>query len=78
MTLQLTTPVFTPGADIPAQYTCDGFDMSPALSWTAPPEGTQSFALILDDPDAPRGTWVHWVLYDSASNRARIAGRCSA
>jgi len=57
-------PVFTPGADIPAQHTGDGSDMSPALSWTAPPEGTQSFALILDDPDAPRGTWVHWVLYN--------------
>jgi Raf kinase inhibitor-like YbhB/YbcL family protein len=64
MTLQLTTPAFTPGAAIPAQYTCDGFDMSPALHWNAPPEGTQSFSLILDDPDAPRGTWVHWVLYD--------------
>ena len=59
MTLQLTTPAFTPGADIPTQYTCDGSDMSPALSWTTPPDGTQSFALILDDPDAPGGTWVH-------------------
>ena len=64
MTLQLTSPVFTPESDIPAQYSCDGSDMSPALSWTSPPEGTQSFALIVDDPDAPRGTWVHWVLYD--------------
>ena len=64
VTLHLTTPAFTPGADIPAEYTCDGSDTSPALHWNTAPEGTQSFALILDDPDAPRGTWVHWVLYD--------------
>lgn len=64
MTLQLMTPAFTPGADIPAKYTCDGSDMSPALSWNAPPESTLSLALILEDPDAPGGTWVHWVLYD--------------
>jgi Raf kinase inhibitor-like YbhB/YbcL family protein len=64
MTLKLTTPAFTAGGDIPAQYTCDGSDLSPALSWNSPPEGTQSFALILEDPDAPGGTWVHWVLYD--------------
>jgi Raf kinase inhibitor-like YbhB/YbcL family protein len=64
MTLQLTTPAFKPGAHIPAQYTCDGSDRSPALNWSAPPEGTQSFVLIMDDPDAPGRTWVHWVLYD--------------
>lgn len=64
MALQLTTPAFKPGGDIPAQHTCDGSDRSPALNWNAPPEGTQSFALLLEDPDAPRGTWVHWVLYD--------------
>jgi Raf kinase inhibitor-like YbhB/YbcL family protein len=64
MTLKLTTSAFKATADIPAQYTCDGADMSPALSWSAPPEGTQSLALILEDPDAPGRTWVHWVLYD--------------
>jgi len=64
MTLKLTTPAFTPGGDIPAQYTCDGSDKSPALSWNSPPEGTHSFALIVEDPDAPGGTWVHWVVYD--------------
>ncbi len=64
MTLRLTTSAFEPGSDIPARFTCDGRDVSPALTWTAPPDGTESFALIVDDPDAPRKTWVHWVLYD--------------
>ena len=64
MTLQLTTPAFKPGADIPAQCTCDGSDTSPALSWNTPPERTQSFALVVEDPDAPGRTWVHWVLYN--------------
>jgi Raf kinase inhibitor-like YbhB/YbcL family protein len=64
MKLQLTTPAFEPGADIPVQYTCDGADMSPALDWNAPPEGTRSLALIAVDPDAPVRTWAHWVLYD--------------
>jgi Raf kinase inhibitor-like YbhB/YbcL family protein len=63
-TLQLKTPAFTPGDDIPRALTCDGADMSPALSWSEPPERTQSLALIVEDPDAPRRTWVHWVLYD--------------
>ena len=64
MTLQLKTSAFKPGGDIPAQFTCDGLDTSPALSWNTPPEGTQSFVLVVEDPDAPGQTWVHWVLYD--------------
>ncbi len=52
------------GADIPKKFTCDGADVSPALTWTNPPEGTKAFAMIVDDPDAPAGTWVHWVIYD--------------
>jgi Raf kinase inhibitor-like YbhB/YbcL family protein len=60
---------------IPSQYTCDGADSSPQLSWTAPPAGTKSFALIMTDPDAPVGTFVHWVLYDiPASTRELTAG----
>ena len=51
------------GKPIPAKYTADGQDISPALKWTKAPEGTRSFALICDDPDAPVGTWVHWILY---------------
>ncbi|MGH9863161.1 MAG: YbhB/YbcL family Raf kinase inhibitor-like protein [Candidatus Acidiferrales bacterium] len=64
MTLELKSPAFSPGGDIPKKFTCDGPDLSPALSWTDPPVGTQSFTLIVDDPDAPVGTWVHWVFYD--------------
>ncbi len=64
MTIDLTSPAFSEGETIPRQYTADGKNVSPALAWTDPPEGTQRFALICDDPDAPRGTWVHWVLYN--------------
>lgn len=63
MALKLESPAFSPGGDIPRQYTCDGPDLSPPLRWSDPPAGTQSLALICDDPDAPAGTWVHWVLY---------------
>jgi Raf kinase inhibitor-like YbhB/YbcL family protein len=60
----LTTAAFQPGADIPRKYTCDAEDVSPPLRWTNAPAATKSFALIADDPDAPGGTWVHWVIYD--------------
>jgi Raf kinase inhibitor-like YbhB/YbcL family protein len=71
MALKLTSSAFEPGATIPKKFTCDGPDVSPALAWTEPPPGTQSFALICDDPDAPVGTWVHWVLFDvPASTRS--------
>jgi Raf kinase inhibitor-like YbhB/YbcL family protein len=62
--VQLTASAFKAGTDIPDQFACDGSNISPALNWSAPPEGVQSFVLIMDDPDAPGGTWVHWVLYD--------------
>lgn len=63
-TISLTSTAFKNGELIPGKYTCDGEDVSPDLSWdTAPPE-TKSFAIICDDPDAPAGTWVHWVIYD--------------
>lgn len=68
MTLQLKSPDFSSGAAIPKQFTCEGADLSPALQWSDPPPDTQSFALIADDPDAPVGTWVHWVLYDLPPN----------
>jgi Raf kinase inhibitor-like YbhB/YbcL family protein len=60
---QLTSPAFVPGGDIPVKHTCDGSDASPPLRWTNPPANTRGFVLIVDDPDAPAGTWVHWVLY---------------
>ncbi|MBI2358273.1 MAG: YbhB/YbcL family Raf kinase inhibitor-like protein, partial [Deltaproteobacteria bacterium] len=62
--MTLTSPAFQEGGEIPRKHTCDGADVSPALLWKDPPSGAQSLALICDDPDAPVGTWVHWVLYD--------------
>jgi Raf kinase inhibitor-like YbhB/YbcL family protein len=64
MGFQITSTAFAPGAPVPARYPGDGDDVSPPLAWTEPPEGTRAFVLISDDPDAPGGTWVHWVLYD--------------
>jgi len=63
-TMELTSSAFSEGAMIPGKYTCDGADVSPPLNWRALPAGTKSLALICDDPDAPVGTWVHWVYYD--------------
>ena len=68
MTIQLTSSAFKEGGDIPRRHTCDGEDLSPSLSWTGIPAGTHSLALIVDDPDAPRGDWVHWVLVDLPSD----------
>lgn len=69
MPLTLTSSAFAPGTPIPRLYTCDGEDVPPPLSWSGAPEGTRSFVLIIDDPDAPdpaapKTVWVHWVLYD--------------
>ncbi|MFV1859829.1 MAG: YbhB/YbcL family Raf kinase inhibitor-like protein [Anaerolineales bacterium] len=64
MAFEIMSSAFAPEDSIPATYSCDGADISPPLSWTDPPNGTKSFALIFDDPDAPGGTWVHWVLFD--------------
>jgi Raf kinase inhibitor-like YbhB/YbcL family protein len=63
-TMKLTSPAFEHNNAIPAQYTCEGADVSPALQWTAAPKGTKSFALIVDDPDAPVKVWVHWLLFN--------------
>jgi Raf kinase inhibitor-like YbhB/YbcL family protein len=64
MTFALHTTAFSPGGDIPSKHTCSGADVSPPLSWSDPPARTQALALIMDDPDAPSGTFTHWVLYD--------------
>jgi Raf kinase inhibitor-like YbhB/YbcL family protein len=69
MALALTSSAFAPDGPIPSRYTCEGMDLSPPLDWSGVPEGTRSFVLIVDDPDAPdpaapKTTWVHWVLYD--------------
>lgn len=69
--MEIKSDAFQANQTIPSQYTCDGDDLSPPLAWTGAPNETKSFALIADDPDAPMGTWVHWVLYDlpAAANR---------
>lgn len=64
MTLRITTPQWKPGAPIPKRFTGDGEDVSPPLHFEGIPPGTKAFALVCDDPDAPVGTWVHWVIYD--------------
>jgi Raf kinase inhibitor-like YbhB/YbcL family protein len=64
MTFSMTSSAFAPGASIPKAYTADGRDVSPSLRWENPPPGSQSFALICDDPDAPVGTWAHWVIWN--------------
>jgi Raf kinase inhibitor-like YbhB/YbcL family protein len=64
MNIQITSTAFSEGQPIPRKYTGEGSDISPPLAWTNAPANTKSFALIADDPDAPMGTWVHWVLYD--------------
>jgi hypothetical protein len=74
--LSLISDAFQEGGAIPTQYTCDGADQSPALRWGEPPQGTKSFALVVDDPDAPSGTFRHWGVYDiPASARSIGAGQ---
>ena len=72
MPLQLTSSAFRQGEKIPSKFTGDGADVSPALAWPVAPFGTRSFALICDDPDAPRGTWVHWVLFNVPSDQQAL------
>jgi hypothetical protein len=70
--IELKTTSFTPGGFIPKRLTCEAADVSPALGWTDPPPGTQSFAIIEDDPDAPSGTFVHWLIYDLPAASRRL------
>jgi Raf kinase inhibitor-like YbhB/YbcL family protein len=83
MPLALTSPAFAAGHEIPSDYTCEGADISPALAWSGAPAGTKSFALIVDDPDAPdpaapKMTWVHWVLYNLPADATRLPEDVSA
>jgi Raf kinase inhibitor-like YbhB/YbcL family protein len=73
MPFQITSTAFTQGNPIPAVYTCTGRKISPPLAWNNAPAGTQSFALIVDDPDAPGGTWTHWVIYNIPSTEVGLA-----
>jgi len=75
VTFTLKSGAFADGAPIPRKHTCQGADVSPPLSWSGAPDGTKAFALVVDDPDAPAGTWVHWVLWGlPASARALDEG----
>jgi Raf kinase inhibitor-like YbhB/YbcL family protein len=78
MSFTITSTAFGANGAIPARHTCEGDDISPPLAWTGAPAGTKSFALIVDDPDAPdpkapRMTWVHWVLYDLPATASGLA-----
>jgi Raf kinase inhibitor-like YbhB/YbcL family protein len=73
--LELKTTAFPPGSTIPTQFTCSGANISPALSWNQPPIRTQSFVLIVDDPDAPARTWVHWVVYNLPASARQLPER---
>lgn len=64
MAFTVTVPAFAPGAEVPKQYTCQGEDISPALRWTGAPAKTVSYAIVMEDPDASAGVWVHWVLWN--------------
>jgi Raf kinase inhibitor-like YbhB/YbcL family protein len=68
--MKLSTTAFEHEGDIPRRHTCDGEDVSPDLAWAQVPDGTQELALIMDDPDAPPGTWVHWVVYGIPADQA--------
>jgi Raf kinase inhibitor-like YbhB/YbcL family protein len=72
MSFQISSAAFSGGETIPKKFTCDGPDVSSQLSWKDAPQATQSFALIVDDPDAPAGTWVHWVLYNLPANTREL------
>jgi Raf kinase inhibitor-like YbhB/YbcL family protein len=78
MTFELTSSAFAQKQSIPSQYTCDGDDMSPPLRWNDPPAGTQSIALIMDDPDAPGLTWVHWVLFNLPADLRELPEHATA
>lgn len=83
MALQLTSTAFAANGDMPRRLTCQGGDLSPALAWSDAPAGTKSFALIVDDPDAPdpaapQRTWVHWVAYNLPADVAALEEGASA
>lgn len=71
--MELKSSAFQTGADVPRKHTCDAADVSPLLRWEKAPASTRAFALIVDDPDAPAGTWVHWVIYDLPAGARELA-----
>lgn len=77
MSLSVESPAFHENALIPTEYSCEGVDRSPPLSWQGAPENTKSFALIMDDPDAPNGTFVHWILFNIPADKAELEANAS-
>lgn len=75
--MQIMSSAFKDGEQIPVKYTCDGDDVSPPLEWTGVPEGTKTLSLICDDPDAPMGTWVHWVVFNIPGDLTQLPERIS-
>jgi Raf kinase inhibitor-like YbhB/YbcL family protein len=73
MSFQLFCPEFQEGQPIPRKFSCDGLDIPPQLNWKDPPAGTDSYALIVHDPDAPAGDWVHWLLYNIPAGVNKLA-----
>ncbi|HEY1242891.1 MAG TPA: YbhB/YbcL family Raf kinase inhibitor-like protein [Bryobacteraceae bacterium] len=73
MALQVFSSAFADGGWIPDLHTCQGADVSPSLEWSGEPAGTRSFALVMDDPDAPVGTWDHWLLFDVGPQAHNLA-----
>ncbi len=69
----LTSPELVDKQKMPTQYTADGVDLSPPLTWSAPPAATQTLVIICDDPDAPAGTWVHWIIYNIAASSRSLS-----
>src|SRR2546426_12557047 len=78
MSLELTSTAFRDGQSIPTKYTADGRNISPPLAWTDPPAGTKSFALICEDPDAPRGTFTHWLAFNLPAESRELPEGLSA
>jgi hypothetical protein len=77
MAFSITSPAFAPGQLIPSKYTCDGQDISPPLQWSDIPADTKSLALIMDDPDAPVGTWDHWLVFNLPPDLAGLPEKAS-
>jgi Raf kinase inhibitor-like YbhB/YbcL family protein len=72
MDIRITSPAFEDGGAIPEKYTCDDLDMSPPIEWTNVPDGTETIAIVCDDPDAPMKTWIHWVIFNIPGDVTRL------
>jgi hypothetical protein len=77
-TMKLTSPAFSHNGAIPSQYTCDGANISPALEWSDAPQNSNSFALIVEDPDAPTKVWVHWIVFNIPNTTQSLAENTQA